>query len=305
MSRKTWWIQRPSLPDPWGLSLSLSFVIRQLLLAQQVKRLLLITAHRTAVVCPGSQTPVAQPCLKWSPINTLKSSKLQQWHKALNNHLLREITHTPSYTHCLIMFSLHMQSYSDIAPWEKQADLGLTECMQVPLVECWNSRAWVFLLLGCNIIIFSACDGQEENILSHLMITYFSPTFQQLNKKRIYLLYGHVGKSISWRVTCCRCPWDLGGEIITQKCNHHHTDVHNLISQSLMATSKPANRGLHRAGWLRPTRPTADVRCTYLFICFHCSLPGCVCATCNLLDSVLFDYKSHKRLFKQHVLELL
>lgn len=73
-SKKTMYSEAISARTPW-------FVIwvRQLLLAQQVKPLQLITAHWTAVVCPASQTPVAHPlrlahCLKMSPRNTLEHS---------------------------------------------------------------------------------------------------------------------------------------------------------------------------------------------------------------------------------------
>lgn len=65
--------------------------VRQLLLAQQVKPLQLITAHSTTVVCPVSQTPVARPlrkahCLKMSPQNTvhLSTPELLHWCKELN-----------------------------------------------------------------------------------------------------------------------------------------------------------------------------------------------------------------------------
>lgn len=76
-----------------------------------------------------------------------------------------------------------------------------------------------------------------------------------------------------------------------------------LLSWSLMATSKPGNRGLHRAGWLSPSTQTADVIRTDFF--FFPFLQGCVCAICNVLDSLLFVFYHlwTPVTFKRHVLE--
>lgn len=94
---------------------------------------------------------------------------------------------------------------------------------------------------------------------------------------------------------------------------------HVFMSNSLMATSKPGNRGLHRAGWLSPARPTADVGgkdffflfskavCVQLVMCWrvHCCTHKEQTAICKHLshsnriywvfqsETILWNVKEH------------
>lgn len=79
------------------------------------------------------------------------------------------------------------------------------------------------------------------------------------------------------------------------------------ISQSLMATSKPGNRGLHRAGWLCPARLTADV--TSKDFLFFLSPRLHVCnfnrqsTVCTLKEIAPKCYLYTSVTLKQHLLE--
>lgn len=105
----------------------------------------------------------------------------------------------------------------------------------------------------------------------------------------------------TWRSLCTlgsRGVLEFWGKILTQNYNHQHAHVHNFISQSLMATSKPGNRGLHRAGWLCPTRPAADVGGTDFVFFFATPFSKAVCVQLVLCWTV---YCSHQAAIYKHL----
>lgn len=83
-----------------------------------------------------------------------------------------------------------------------------------------------------------------------------------------------------------------GKNVTKQKSTPPSAHVHDFIPHGLLATSKPGNRGLHRAGSLYPIRSTADVGCTDCVYPLPTSptlsplLCVCVCAVCNAQDSL-------------------
>lgn len=151
--KKTMYSEAISARVPW-------FVIwvRQLLLAQQVKPLLII-AHWTAVVCPVSQSPVAHP-FKVGPLFKNVTSKYtwvllscycdtKNWNSlSVEVDILRPLwvwsllLHLP-HTGCTSLGDI--SSLTLLSPMGALSKFGLTKSMKLPEVKCWNSRARVML----------------------------------------------------------------------------------------------------------------------------------------------------------------